>query len=370
VASPASRPQDVRIDWRTLDFRTLTRIVFSLAALGAFLFVLFTVRSTVVLVFVSAFLAVALGPAVDFFVRRGVRRALAILIVYILMVLAIFGVGLLVVPPVVSQVDSLAKNIPGYLDDLRKNKTVRKYDNKYKITEKLKQQATKLPSKLGDVAGTLKSVTVGVFGAIVKLVTVLTMTFFFLLDGRKLMDFLLRLRGPTYEPRYRKVANDIYRSTAGYVAGNLVISLVAGTMAYLTMLILGVPFAVPLAVLMAFLDLIPMVGATIGGVVIGLVTAFNDFPTDTIIWVIVFIIYQQAENNLLQPLIYRRTVNVHPLIVIVAILIGAALLGVLGALVAIPVAAGIQVFAKDMWENRNLPAPEPTALAPPPAAPG
>ena len=368
MASPGSRRGDVRIDWRTFDFKTISRIVFSLAALAAVLYALYKVQAVVLLVFVSAFLAVALGPPVAFFVKRGIPRAVSILLVYLLMFAGIVGVGLLVIPPVVTQVESLSQDIPGYLDDLRENKTFRKYDDKYDISKTLSEQAESLPSRLGDAAGALKSITVGVFSALVQLVTVLTMTFFFLLDGRRLVDFLLGVRGPKREKRYREVADEIYRSVSGYVAGNLMISVIAGLTAYVTMTILDVPFRVPLAVLMAFLDLIPMVGATIGGVVIGLVTAFNDFPTDTIIWVIVFILYQQAENNLLQPMIYRRTVNVHPLLVIVAILIGAGLLGVLGALVAIPVAAAIQIVAKDAWEHRDIGEAPPGT--PPAAAPG
>ena len=133
------------------------------------------------------------------------------------------------------------------------------------------------------------------------------------------------------------------------------------------------PFAVPLAVLMAFLDLIPLVGATIGGVAIGIVTAFNDFPTSTIVWVIVFIVYQQIENNVLQPVVYRRTVNVPPLLVIVAILIGCSLLGVLGALVAIPMAATIQIVVRDVWANRRPEAEDvlerPDVEPPPPPGP-
>jgi predicted PurR-regulated permease PerM len=116
---------------------------------------------------------------------------------------------------------------------------------------------------------------------------------------------------------------------------------------------LGVPFAAPLAVLMGFLDLIPLVGATIGGVVIGVVTAFTDFPTATIVWVIVLIVYQQVENNLLQPIVYRRTVQVAPLLTIVAVLIGSTLLGVLGVLVAIPIAGAIQIVIRDIWNRRE-----------------
>ena len=126
----------------------------------------------------------------------------------------------------------------------------------------------------------------------------------------------------------------------------------AGISTYILLSVLGVPFAVPLAVLMAFFDLIPLVGSTIGGVLVALVTLFADFPEDTLIWVAFVVIYQQFENSVLQPLVYRKAVNLHPLAVITAILIGSNLLGVLGALVAIPIAAAIQITLKDLWTNR------------------
>lgn len=336
-----------------LSTRAIVRIVLTIAATVAALYFLYLVRSVLVLVFIAVFLAVAMGPGVDAFQRRGLPRAPSIFAVFLLVLACIVGVGLLVVPPIVTQVEDLSQDIPGYLQDLRENKTFRKYDDKYHITRELNEQANTLPTKLGDAAGALRDITVGVFSTLVQLVTVLTLTFFLLLDGGRITGFLLRLRGPDKEAQYRQVASDIYRSTAGYVAGNLLISLLAGVVAYLTMTMLGIPFAVPLAVLMAFLDLIPLVGATIGGVAIALVAGFNDFPSDLIIWTIVFIVYQQLENNVVQPLVYRRTVNVPPLLVIVSILIGASLLGVLGALVAIPVAAAIQIVIKDVWRVRQ-----------------
>lgn len=328
--------------------RTVARIFLTVAALVVALYAVYLVRGPLILVFISAFLAVALGPPLDVLVRRGLHRATAILAVYVVILGAIVGVGLLVVPPIVSQVESLAADAPGYVRQLRQSSTFRKYDDKYHITKSLTNQAATLPKRLGQAAGALQSVTVGVFSALVQLVTVLTMTFFFLLDGERLVAFALRLSGRR-EARYRVIAEEIYRSVSGYVAGNLVISVIAGVVTYVTMTLLGLPFAVPLAVLLAFLDLIPLVGASLGGLVVGIVTLFNDFPTSTIVWVVVFIVYQQFENNVLQPLVYRRTVNVPPLTVIVAILIGAQLLGVLGALIAIPVAATIQIVAKDIW---------------------
>jgi predicted PurR-regulated permease PerM len=325
----------------------------TLAVLAGLLIVLYRIRSVLELVLVAGFLAIALGPPVEFLVRHRVKRALAIVLVYLGIVALIVGVGLLIIPPVVGGVNDLSHDIPGYVQDLRKSDTFRKYDDKYDISKKLNDQAKKLPSKLGEAAGTLQDLTVGVFGALVKLVTVLTMTFFLLLDGGKILHFFLRARGPTEEERLGTIFEGIYRSVAGYVAGNLVISFIAGGVTYITLIILGVPFAAPLAVLMGFLDLIPLVGATIGGIVIGAVTAFTDFPTATIVWVIVLLVYQQVENNVLQPIVYRRTVQVAPLLTIVAVLIGATLLGVLGVLIAIPIAGAIQIVVRDVWNRRE-----------------
>jgi len=347
---PPQPPQRV-----ALTTRSIAKIFFTLMALVAFVYVLYVVRSVVLLVFIAGFLAVALGPAVDFLSSRAhLPRAGAILLLYLCIVGAIVGVGLLVVPPVVVQVDQLAQDAPGYLADLRSNTTFREYDNKYDLTEKLNEQASSLPSRLGDAAGALQSVTVGVFSAGVQFITVLTMTFFLLLDGRRFVDFAVGFRGPRREERLRPLAEEIYKSTAGYVAGALTLGTIAGVSAFIVMSILGTPFAVPLAVLMFFLDLVPLVGATIAGVLIAIVTAFSDFPADLIVWVVFFLVYQQIENNVLQPFVYRRAVSVAPLLVIVSILVGSSLLGVLGALVAIPVAAAIQIIVRDFWAQGHI----------------
>jgi len=346
-----------------LSTRSIARMVVTVMATLGLLYLLYLVRSTLTLVFISVFLAVALGPAVGWFRRHRFGRGSSILVVYLLIAGSIVGVGLLIVPPIVKQVDQLSKDIPNYVKDLQKNKTFRKYDQKYHISKKINEQAKKLPSHLGEAAGALASITVGVFGALVQLVTVLTMTFFLLLDGERIAGFLLRLWGPEKEERFRHVASEIYRSISGYVAGNLLISVIAGTVTYITLLILDVPFAVPLSVLMAFLDLIPLVGATLGGLAIGIVTAFHDFPTSTIVWVIVFIVYQQVENNVLQPIIYRKTVDVAPLLVIIAILIGGSLLGILGALVAIPIAAAVQIIIRDVWRAEQEAPPDNIVIA-------
>jgi predicted PurR-regulated permease PerM len=278
---------------------------------------------------------------------------------------------MLVVPPIVTGVNDFVANVPHYVTDLRKSSTFRKYDDKYHISQQLQSQATKLPTHLADAASGLRDVTVGVFGAIVQLLTILVMTFFLLLDGKRVFAFAVRELRPHRSAQAYRVAEDVYRAVGGYVAGNLAISVIAGVTAYIMMSILGLPFAVPLAVLIAFLDLIPLVGSTIGGVIVAIVAAIVGFPGKLIAWVIFQVVYQQVENNVLQPVVYKRTVAIHPLLVIVSVLIGGSLLGVLGALLAIPIAATIQIVIKEWWairKERLLPdaavAANPSAIIP------
>jgi predicted PurR-regulated permease PerM len=354
--------------WDALNTRQIARIFFTVAAFAGLLFVLVQIRSTLLLLAIAIFLAVALGPAVDRF-SRNVPRAAAILLVYLMMFCVFAGVLALVVPPVVNGASGLSSDIPNYIEDLRNNDRIAKFDDKYDITPRLQEEAKKLPDKLGDAAGALQSIAAGAFNAAFQLLTILTMTFFLLLDGRRMAGFCLRRFGGEHEQRLHGVASRIYKSTAGYVAGALTITSINGFLTFVILTILGVPFAVPLAVLMSFFGLIPLVGATIGGVIILLVTLFTDFPQATIIYGIVLILYQQVENNVLQPFIFKRTVNVHPLAVIVAILAGSSILGVVGALVAIPVAAAIQIMLREFYGEEPDPDAGLTAPDPPPPEP-
>ncbi len=341
-----------------LTGRQIAKTVLVVVGVLASLYVLWQVREVLMMVFIALFVAVALGPAVDIY-DRVMPRWLAILGVYLTIGLAVVGVGLLVVPPVVDEVNQFVDDVPGYVEELNENKRIREYNEEYEIVDNLEAEAEKLPNRLGDAVGALQSVTVGVFSAIFQLVTVLVLAFFLLLDGRRIAEWGYAQLGPARERRARVVSSEVYRAVGGYVAGNLTISLIAGTSTYVVLTILGVDFAVPLAVLMAFLDLIPLVGATIGGVLIGIVCAIVDFPTALVVWAVFFIVYQQVENNVLQPFIYKRTVSLHPLVVLVAVLIGGSQLGVLGALLAIPVAAAVQIVVKDWWGHRHPPETEP-----------
>jgi predicted PurR-regulated permease PerM len=324
-------------------------VLVAAAVIGGLYFLLFLVLQVIGLFLIAVFFALAIAPPVNWLDDHRVPRWLAILMVYLAIAAVIFGIGLLIVPPLAEGVNDLSADLPGYVEDLRDNETFREYDDRYDITERLQEQAEDLPNQLGDAAGTLRDVTVGVFSRFIQLFSILVIAFFLLMDGNRILDFVYSQFSEARERRLRTVTEDISAAINGYVFGNFVISVLAGLVTYVTLTILDIPFAVPLAILFAFFDLVPLVGATVGGILVGIVVAFVNFPVALIVWAVVLIVYQQVENNLIQPYIYGRTVELHPLAVIVAILIGGSLLGILGALLAIPAAATVQSIVRDYW---------------------
>jgi predicted PurR-regulated permease PerM len=173
-------------------------------------------------------------------------------------------------------------------------------------------------------------------------------------SGRRWTDAAIASRPREQRQRLRRALDNMAGAVAGYVAGALTIALIAGITTFVVLTILGVPFAAPLAVIAGLFSLIPLVGATIAAVLIGVVTVFEDFPTVTIIWAVWAIVYQQFENHVIQPQVQKRTVHVQPFITIVAVLFGATLLGVVGALVAIPAAASIQILLREYVDLRTM----------------
>jgi predicted PurR-regulated permease PerM len=285
------------------------------------------------------------------------RRGLAIMTVYIGLLLVPVTITALIVPPVVTQVNNLVQNLPRYAHDaqdfVNRNRTLRRLNRDYNITGKLQQQAEKLPARIGDAATVLSNVGLGLVNSLFALLTILVLTAFLLGSGRIWVERLLELQPPERRDRLRVPLDHMARAVGNYVGGALTQATVAAVTAFIVLEILGVPFAPALAVLMFIGDLIPLVGATIAAVLIGIVTVFSHFPTGTIVWTIWSIVYQQIENNLIQPQIQKRAVDVHPFIVLFSVLCGATLLGIVGALVAIPVAASIQIGVREWWEWRR-----------------
>jgi predicted PurR-regulated permease PerM len=336
--------------------RVIVRTLLVTVSVAITLYLIYLLRKPIGWVLIALFLAVALSGPVNA-LNQHMRRGFAITIVYLCLLLVPIGIGAAIIPPLVTQLNNLVQDLPSYAQDAQdfsqKNATLRKLERDYNITEKLQQQAEKLPARIGDAASVLGNIGLGVVNSLFALFTILVLAAFLLGSGRGWVDQALQLRPPEQAARIRKALDHMSRAVGAYVGGALAQATVAAVTAYIVLLILSVPFAAALAIIVFFADLIPLVGATLGAVVVGVVTVFSDFPTATIIWVIFSIIYQQLENTLIQPQIQKRAVNVHPFAVVVAVLFGAALLGVLGALVAIPIAASVQIGIREWWTYRH-----------------
>jgi predicted PurR-regulated permease PerM len=352
-----------------LSVRNIVRIVLVVVCVAIVLYLLWLLRKPISWLLISIFLAVALSPVVNRLNRR-MKRGFAIALTYLGLLLVPILLISLIVPPLITEANNFAENVPQYADDVtefvQENERLREINQDYDITGKLEEEAGKLPERLGGAAGTLRDIGFGIVNSLFALLTILVMTAFLLGSGGRWRDQIIGSRPPEQRERRRRSLDHMASAVSGYVAGALTIAVIAGTATFIVLTILGVPFSGPLAVMAGLMSLIPMVGATIAAVLIGVVTLFEDFPTATIIWAIWAIVYQQLENNLIQPQIQKRTVNVHPFITIVAVLFGGTLLGVMGAIVAIPVAASIQILVREYVDLRTLSLKTPVPPAPPP----
>jgi len=347
--------------------RTVFVVLAIVLAVAAALQVIWISRHVISWILISLFLALALNPLVEFFQRHGLRRrGLAVGATYLVVLAAITGIGALFVPTLVHQTNSFVDKVPDYVHDLTSGRGKLGFlQTKYHVVDKVRKSLHSGGAKrLLGLSGTAVSVTKGVVTAIVATVTIAFMTFFMLLEGPAWVDRFLGLLPPESRERWRRVGHDIYRTVGGYVTGNLLISLIAGTATTVVLLAMGVPFAVALGLIVAILDLIPLAGATLAAIIVGLVAFLHSIVAGIVV-VAFFIVYQQIENHLLQPIVYGRTVQLSPLAVLISVLIGAELAGVLGALGAIPVAGAIQVLIVDWNRSRVAKVVEP---APAPAA--
>ena len=331
----------------------VVRIVLMVTVCAIGVYLAWRVRGVIRLCAISLFVALALIPLVDTVVARTrLPRGAVILATFVLLIASVAVIGYVVVPSLVKEVGQLSHDAPRYAADLRHNGTFRHYDNRYHITAKLVDDARRLPQMLGHLVGPLKDVTVQAASFIGQLITVLAISFLLILHGRDYVNLGLRLTGPR-EHRYRKLIIDINKAVADYVLGNIAISVLATIATWIVLTILGVPYALSLGFLVGFFDLIPLVGATLGAIFVAVATITVDFPTATIIWVAFIIVWQRFEDYVVQPLVYGKALRVNPIVTIVSVLAGAALLGILGALLAIPTAAAIQIVLRDWWANHD-----------------
>src|SRR5215210_1755353 len=363
--------------------RTVVIALLSAAVvLGAF-FLLWQLRSFIGWFVIALFLAAVLNPVVNWLQRRHrlIKRPLAIVLTYVGLVVALLVMVVILLPVLIDQIQGLTTFVAAvaqapegpteYLKGL-----AQQYGLGW-VFERFGDQLRDIRSQLGKAASNFLlstgDVIVGAAGFVAALVSVLTLTFFLILGSERYLNAGVQLFAEAHRPLVRRLLTQSARAVTGYVGGDLAISVICGVTTFVVLVILGMPYAAALALLVAVLDLIPLVGATLGGallVIVGLFVA----PWKAVVLLVYIVVYQQAEGSLLQPIVYSRAVHLNGLVILIALLVGGQLLGIPGALLAIPVAEIIRILITELRDYRRTPketkdANEPAVASTSPPAP-
>ena len=309
----------------------------------------------ITLLVVALFITLALNPLVEYLVRRDVRRSLAVAIVFAGLVAVFVSLGLIVVPPVVQQAGLLADSAPSYLENLLHNSVIRDLDTHYHVAEKLQAELQAritdgnfMSGVFGGVLGAGKAVLSGFF----SFFTVLVLTLYFLASLPRVKQAAYGMVPASRRLRVTSLSEEILRRVGSYAIGQVAVAAINATASWIMMTIVDIPYAAVLAVAVGFLGLLPMVGATLGAALVCTVALFDE-PKKAAIALVYYVVYQQIENYVVAPRIMQRTVSVPGAVTVVAALAGAALLGILGALLAIPVAAGLLLLYEEVLLPRQ-----------------
>ena len=310
------------------------------------------IGSVLILVVVAMFLAAGLNPIVEYFMGHGLKRPWALLVVIAGVLVALTGFILAIVPVVTDQVNTITDNAPGWLDQLTHNRQFRDLDEQYDIVAKAKDYI-----ESGDLAknvfGGALNVGLKVLSLLGNVFVVIVLTLYFLASLPTMKRAMYQLAPASRRDRVSKLGDQIVRSVGGYVSGAFIIALLAGISSLVFLLVIGLgEYAVALALVVAMLDVIPMIGATLGAIIVCAIAFATDLRMG-IAAVIFYVAYQQVENYVIYPRVMSRSVEIPGAMTVIAALIGAALLGVVGALLAIPTAAAVLLIVREVWVRRQ-----------------
>ncbi|MFC4783707.1 AI-2E family transporter [Nocardioides sp. MAHUQ-72] len=310
------------------------------------------VSSVLIQIVVALFLAAGLNPVVEWLERRGMRRSFAVVTVIIGVVAALALFLVAFVPVITDQVTALGKNAPDWLDSLQHNRWVRDVDRQYDVVDKAKAYVSDGKFVSGLFGGVL-GIGLAVLSVLLNAFVVVVLTLYFLSSLEKTKHALYRLAPASRRERVSKLGDEIIRGVGGYVSGAFVVALCAGISSLVFLFVVGLSeYAVALAFVVALLDVIPMIGATIGAVIVTAI-AFATDPKIGLICIVFYVVYQQLENYVIYPRVMSKSVDIPGAVTVIAALIGAALLGVVGALLAIPTAAAILLIIREVFVPRQ-----------------
>jgi predicted PurR-regulated permease PerM len=337
------RPQvQLHVPWSTL---------LKLAVFGAAIALVIVALDVLLSIFVAIVLALGLDPVVGALVARGWKRGRAALFVFASLFVAVALIVLITVGPLWDQVRDFVNEVPQYWEEISNSDAFQTFISSGS-QEDVKQALEDLASGLPEAASTLLGVAGGIFGSVLSLVTLTFLALFMLIERHTITEWLFDLAPPAIQRRWHPVLEDSISAVSSSLIGNLAISLVAATVAGVSAWIFGLPFPIVLAVMTGFLDLIPQVGATVAGVILVLVALTVSTPA-AIAMAVIQIVYQQVENYIVYPIVYRRAVELSPFTTIVAVLVASSILGVLGAILAVPFAAIAKIVIREASRPRR-----------------
>ena len=301
-------------------------------------------------VLIALILALALEPTITWLQRHKLRRGLAILLVMSVIVGLLGALAATLVPLLVEQVQSLVGSIPTWLDRVRASEELAWANIHLGLLDAVKREIAGAASA---AAGSAVAIAATAFYGLAGTLTVIALTVFMLLFGPGLIHATLEWVNPEKRAHFVELATRIQKSVGGFVAGSLVIATIGGLVTAVAMIVIGLPYYVPLGLLMVILGLIPYIGPVIGGVMVTGTAFLAEGSTKAITMIAVFLVYQQIENQLLQPLVQRHTIKMNPLLIALAMLVGTASAGIIGAVLTLPIAGALQVLAQSALSERK-----------------
>jgi len=365
-------------DVRNVPLRTIVTTVAIVAATYLAGKLIYRLRDIVVLLLVAGFFTVLLNPIVNLLQRRLVpRRGAAVAIVTIWAALVFIGLAVAFGDPLVRGITHLADKLPSYVASAQNGRGwIGHLVTKYHVQNWVQRNAPKLVSYGQALGKPALSIGAGALSLIIELFTIFILVLLLLLEGPKMRVWLLGQMTPARAATVTRIAGDMNRAVTGYMLGNLLTSLIAGIVVFVTLMILGVPYPLLWGLWVALVDFLPMIGGALAGIPTVLF-AFTHSFTAGIVTLVVFLVYTQIENHILNPVVMSKTVRISPLLVLIAVLVGASLGslvdglfgGFVAALLAIPLAGALQVLVKEIWQA-TAPPTSPAEPEDPVNAPG
>jgi predicted PurR-regulated permease PerM len=340
---PPSQRVEVVVPVRTLLVLLAFGLLVALAILSL---------GTLLSIFLATVIALGIDPLVTGFERRGWKRGPAALAVFAGLFLAVLVIALAAAGPVWDQIVEFVNALPELWEDLTNTAVFQDIISTGGADDTIKNALHDLAAGLPEAATTLLGIAGGVFGSVLSLVTLTFLALFLVMERPQIVDWLFGFTAPDTEGRWRPVVDESILAVSSSLLGNIAISVVAGTVAGLSSWILGLPFPVVLAVIAGFLDLIPQVGATIASIVL-VAVALTVGTTEAVVMLVIQLIYQQVENYVVYPIVYRRAVELSAFTTIIAVLIASSILGVVGAILAVPFAAVIKIVLREASAPRR-----------------